>query len=195
MAIGRIPQRVSPMLCAGRLRHIIDLVLPSAVQDSTGGVIPGQSVVFAEVWASVEAIGGTEQASAGSFTSVVTHQVTIRYIGNSPSWQAVWNYSAQFTVIDSNGNVQQAQGAGLSGATAPTWNVTPGGTTSDGAPSTGVTWLNLGAPVYDFTAVTAAMRVKFQNRTFQILDVLNPDERTKMLILMCTEINDSRQQQ
>jgi len=31
-------------------------------------------------------------------------------------------------------------------------------------------------------------------RAFQILYVLNPDERNKMLFLMCSEINDSAQQ-
>jgi len=33
------------------------------------------------------------------------------------------------------------------------------------------------------------------NRAFQIEAVMNPDERNKMLVLLCVEINDSAQQQ
>jgi SPP1 family predicted phage head-tail adaptor len=42
--------------------------------------------------------------------------------------------------------------------------------------------------------VAASQVVKFGTRTFQIQAVLNPDERTKVLKLLCTEINDSKQQ-
>jgi len=44
------------------------------------------------------------------------------------------------------------------------------------------------------TGVTSGMVVWFQGRTFQIEAVQNPDERNKILILLCVEINDSRQQ-
>src|SRR6266478_7873533 len=33
------------------------------------------------------------------------------------------------------------------------------------------------------------------NRAFQILAMMNPDERNKLLILLCVEVNDSSQQQ
>ena len=33
------------------------------------------------------------------------------------------------------------------------------------------------------------------NRAFSILAIMNPDERNKMLVLLCVEINDSAQQQ
>ncbi len=42
--------------------------------------------------------------------------------------------------------------------------------------------------------INAGMQVLFNGRTFQIEGVLNPDERKKMLMLMCIEINDSTQQ-
>jgi SPP1 family predicted phage head-tail adaptor len=42
--------------------------------------------------------------------------------------------------------------------------------------------------------VLAKQVVKFGTRTFQIEAVLNPDERTKVLKLVCVEINDSQQQ-
>jgi hypothetical protein len=47
-----------------------------------------------------------------------------------------------YTIIDSNGNIQQtvAGGSGVTGATQPAWNPVPGGTTADNT----VTWLNRG---------------------------------------------------
>ena len=38
---------------------------------------------------------------------------------------------------------------------------------------------------------TAKQRILFRNRTFLVQGVLNPDERTKMLYLMCIEVADS----
>jgi len=42
--------------------------------------------------------------------------------------------------------------------------------------------------------VAANQVVKFGTRRFQIEAVLNPDERTKVLKLLCVEVNDSKQQ-
>lgn len=42
--------------------------------------------------------------------------------------------------------------------------------------------------------ITARMQVWFQGRQFQVQAVLNPDERTKMLILLVLEIANSSQQ-
>jgi SPP1 family predicted phage head-tail adaptor len=42
--------------------------------------------------------------------------------------------------------------------------------------------------------VAANCQVMFGTRTFQIQAVLNPNELTKKLILLCVEINDSKQQ-
>jgi head-tail adaptor len=42
--------------------------------------------------------------------------------------------------------------------------------------------------------VVANCQVLFGARTFQIEAVLNPNELTKKLILLCVEINDSKQQ-
>src|SRR5438445_9405559 len=44
------------------------------------------------------------------------------------------------------------------------------------------------------TGISADMQVIFQGRLFQIKAAPNPDERNKMLRLVCVEINDSRQQ-
>jgi head-tail adaptor len=140
-------------------------------------------VIYANVWASVEALSGRETLVMESQASLVTHQVIIRYIGAAPSWQADTEYAAGALCEDANGNLQQAQAAGLSGASAPTWSAVAGTFTSDGDPSTGIEWKNLGAaPPY--TGVTAALQVWFQGRQFQITSVQNPDERNKMLALM-----------
>jgi SPP1 family predicted phage head-tail adaptor len=42
--------------------------------------------------------------------------------------------------------------------------------------------------------ITAQDAVWFKGRVFQILAALNPDERTKTLILLVVEVNDSQQQ-
>lgn len=182
-------------LAAGVLRHRIDIVTVSPVQDSAGGIDLNVNVIYANVWASVEAMTGTESFAAGAQNTVVTHQVVIRYIGAAPSWQSGYDYLPGALVKDSNGYLQQAQEpGGISDADAPTWNQTEGDETTDGNPSINTfAWLNLGvAPPR--TGVTSTMQVWFGDRQFQITSVQNPDERTKMLCLSCYEINDSRQQ-
>lgn len=183
----------SGRLQAGKLRHRIDIVIPSPFQDSTGGINLSVDIVYANVWASVEALSGRETLVMESQASMVSHQILIRYIGAAPSWQAENDYPATALVLDSNGYLEQAQASGVSGPVVPVWNTTQGGFTEDGDPSTGFAWKNLG-PAPPYTGVTAAMQVWFQGRQFQITSVMNPDERNKMLCLSCTEINDSRQQ-
>jgi len=193
MAFGTVVQRRSPALFAGRLRHKIDLAQVTNVQDSMGGGDPSLDVVYVNVWASIEALSGTEKFAAHEFVSQVSHQVVIRYIGAAPSWQPDNTYQLGALVIDSNGNLQQAQGNGLSGDVAPAWNGAAGGYTDDGSGSLAFRWYNLGPPPPN-SGVNAGMLVLFQNRTYQIEAVLNPDERNKMLILLVIEINDSLQQ-
>lgn len=55
-------------------------------------------------------------------------------------WKASSNYSTNYMVIDSNGNLQVAVSNGTSGAAMPTWNTNVGVTTIDGT----VMWLNNG---------------------------------------------------
>lgn len=61
----------------------------------------------------------------------------------SVAWQQSTNYIVGDAVWDSNGNLQQATaitGSGTSSASAPTWNLTIGGTTADNQ----VTWTLVG---------------------------------------------------
>jgi head-tail adaptor len=194
MAWGIQVSRRSPTLNVGRLRKRISIVRVASLQDSMGGEDVNVNVLYANVWASVEALTGSEKFAAHEFVSEVSHQVVIRYIGAAPSWLATTIYLGNALVKDSNGNLQQAQSSGgLSGAEAPTWNPTQGGTTFDGDPSTGITWLNTG-PAPARSGVNASMQVWLNGRQFQIQAVQNPDERNKMLLLQCVEINDSNQQ-
>ncbi len=186
----------SGRLQAGKLRHRIDIVKVSPVQDSTGGVNFSVGIVYANVWASVETLSGMETFGAQSMVSAVSHQIIIRYIAGAPGYVIGQTYAAGQLTKDINGYLQQVQAPGGIATITDndSWNETEGMYTEDGNPSIGTfTWLNLGlAPPY--TGVTSAMQIWFQGRQFQITSVFNPDERNKMLCLMCTEINDSRQQ-
>jgi head-tail adaptor len=195
MGWGIQAQRRSPTLNVGRLRNRISIVRVSPVQDSMGGTNLSVDVLYANVWASVEALSGQDKFAAHEFVSEVSHQVVIRYIAGAPSWMANAQYLGGALVVDENGDLEQAQsGGGLSGASAPDWSEVLGGLTEDGDPSTGLTWKNIG-PAPTRTGITAAMQVWFNGRQFQIQAVQNPDERNKMLLLQCLEINDSQQQQ
>jgi SPP1 family predicted phage head-tail adaptor len=43
--------------------------------------------------------------------------------------------------------------------------------------------------------ITSRLNVLFENRMFQVQDVLNPDERRKMLVLLCIERDNSAREQ
>jgi len=78
-------------------------------------------------------------ALVGSLTSSAT-STTVR--SGIFGWSASTHYNLHYAIIDSNGNLEQvtAGGGGLSGSSAPTWNATVGGTTTDNA----LTWTNRG---------------------------------------------------
>jgi len=63
--------------------------------------------------------------------------------GNIGSWGALTAFTLYSAITDPNGNLQYVSaGSGNSGAAAPAaWNLTPGGTTTDGA----LTWTNAGS--------------------------------------------------
>ena len=183
-------------LAAGKLRHRCDIVKVSPTQDSTGGINLSNDIIYANVWCSIEALSGMETFAASSQTSASSHQVIIRYIGAAPGYQVGQPYVAGQLIKDNAGYLQQCQAPG--GVAVITednsWNEIEGMYTEDGNPSIGsFTWYNLG-PAPPYTGVTSAMQVVFQGRQFQITSVLNPDEKNKMLCLLCTEINQSRQQ-
>lgn len=193
MPFGSTVQQRTPSLMAGKLRHRIQLTVPSKTQDSTGGFDLQQNVLWATVWASMDVLSGMEQYATESQVNRVTYRVTIRYVGYAPGWLANQAYLAGTLVIDNNGNLQQAQAAGISGATMPVWAGSAGAFTADGDPSLGITWKNLDKPPA-VTGVTGKFQIVWNGRAYQINAVLNPDGRRKMLILMADQINDSTQQ-
>jgi hypothetical protein len=56
------------------------------------------------------------------------------------NWQGTTLYALGVLTVDNNGNSQQVTTSGTSGASAPSWNNTQAGTTTDGT----VVWTNLG---------------------------------------------------
>lgn len=58
-----------------------------------------------------------------------------------PQWAANTFYSPGLTIIDTNTNIQLLTTSGTAGASQPTWNATPGGTTTDGT----AVWTNQGS--------------------------------------------------
>ena len=186
----------SGRLQSGKLRHRIDIVKVSPVQDLAGGVNFSIGIIYANVWASVESLSGMESWAAQSEVAIGSHQITIRYIPGAPGYVFGQPYTAGMLIKDNAGYLQMCQApGGIAAITNDTaWNETEGMFTEDGNPSVSTfTWLNLG-PAPPYSGVTPAMQVRFQGRQFQITSVLNPDERNKMLCLLVTEINDSRQQ-
>lgn len=88
------------------------------------------------------------------------------------TWAATNAYALNATVIDANGNTQNCTAAGTSAGTAPVWNQTLAGTTTDG----GVTWtlITLIAETNDFlkppTATSGLTRwganIQWQRNTY-----------------------------
>jgi len=82
-------------------------------------------------------------AGKSSFSYVVTH----------PAWQANFSYTLGKEILDPAGNVQQVTTVGTSGATAPVWIETVGGTTTDNT----VVWTCQGPLVPTVLSVFAAV--------------------------------------
>jgi len=100
------------------------------------------------VFGSLVSIHGSIALPAGTLTStsidpfpsvtIVTAHSAFTY--SYPSWQKSTAYSVGQQILDPAGNAQKVQTAGTSGATAPVWNETLNGNTTDGT----VTWICTG---------------------------------------------------
>ena len=98
--MNQITQHRTPTLNAGRLRHRIDIVTQTGVQDSTGGWSLADTQVFASVWATVEALSGDEQFVAGTQVSKVSHRVVLRYLAGVTSAMQVRWQGRKFQITD-----------------------------------------------------------------------------------------------
>ena len=83
-----MPQRTK--IEAGKLRHTVQIMNLSKVQDSTGGPVTADATVFATVRASIETLSGRELYKAQQMVSQVTHLVTIRWYPGIQSRMLVW---------------------------------------------------------------------------------------------------------
>lgn len=55
-------------------------------------------------------------------------------------------------------------------------------------------WIVIRNPRGASEKIVSKMYVWFNTRTFQIEAVLNPTEQTKLLVLVCTEVNESQEE-
>ena len=102
-------------------------VVPSSSNDFQGGITVDGSVQWTNRGNPLENWGIKPP------TRVLTPTLGPAFNAN---WAANTYYSIAGAIIDTNGNLQQVTTAGTSGSSTPSWNVTPGGTTTDGS----VTW-------------------------------------------------------
>lgn len=124
----------------------------------------GQEILDSNRNIEVVTTAGTSGSSAPSWSATkgatITNDGGVHWINqgpllindatNYPAWIASHSYTSDTVILDSNGNIQMATTAGTSNSSAPTWNTTPGATTSDHT----VTWTNVGLPANLAAAAT-----------------------------------------
>ena len=115
----------------------------------------GQEVLDDHIQIQVVKAAGTSGTSAPFWTGTLggtTTDNTVRWIDQGqqsaftrPAWVANHSYAKNTKILDNNNNVElvTSSGSRSSGGTMPAFNVTAGGTTSDG--TDGLVWTNVGA--------------------------------------------------
>jgi len=133
------------LLTTGTWPTATPVVLNQLIVDPNGNV---QAVMHAgttggsqPTWSTVV---GTKTVDNGiHWVNLGPNGAAVRTVpGVSGLWSATTTFDLNANVVDTNGNVQQVTTSGTSGANAPAWNTTVGGTTTD----SGVTWTNRGKP-------------------------------------------------
>jgi hypothetical protein len=128
---------------------VTDILNPNAVLTSAGPADP-EEYIFAGV------------QNSGTPTNCATAGCLVNF--RATPWKALHAYALGQEILDSHFQVQMVSVAGTSGSSAPSWNTTAGGTTSDGAT---LRWLNLAGVT---TSVTPAVWVK--NTVYAVNDVI-----------------------
>lgn len=105
MALRGLVQGAPPVLQAGKFPHRVQFVVPSNVQDSTGGWSVNVVKVVFTCWASVEALTASDKFAAHEFSSRVTHFVYIRHPRSAVPGGITSNMMVQF-----NGRQFQVEG-------------------------------------------------------------------------------------
>ena len=120
----------------------------------------GQEILDTNLHIEVVKTAGTSGGSVPTWaggTGALTLDGTVTWLDQGAlstttpaAWIASHSYRTGTSILDPNSNIELVTHAGTSGSSIPTFNTTPGGTTSDG--TTGLIWTNLGA------IATAALR-------------------------------------
>jgi hypothetical protein len=113
----------------------------------------GQEILDSNFQIQVVIVAGTSGSVAPAWAThvdTVTADGSVRWLDQGvqsavtlPAWQANTTYSLHAKILDNNNNVEVVTTSGHSGGTVPTFNMAPGGTTSDGTGA--LVWTNLGA--------------------------------------------------
>lgn len=117
--------------------------------------VAGQFVIDPAGFMQTVGAAGTSAASPPSWNETkgqTTPDGIVWLAGGNSPWQADTAYSAGQLILDSAGNIQIVQTAGISGDSAPAWNPNPNQTTQD----SGVTWNNLGHSAWQKNTVFLA---------------------------------------
>lgn len=89
----------------GKLRHRVDLRLPSSNRDSVGQAITDHST-YATVWARVTPLSGRELEHADQISAETTHKVVIRYNSSVAATHRV-NFNGRVLEIESIVNPEE----------------------------------------------------------------------------------------
>jgi hypothetical protein len=128
----------------------------------------GQAIVDSNGNIQLVQVGGTTGTNPPTWNegaNATTLDASVTWTNNRPlTWQSAKACLAGQILLDSNGNLQVAQTAGISGNTPPLWNTTPGKTTG---PDGTVTWLFLAFDSTDLLELTIAAGEPPYTTTFQ----------------------------
>jgi|SRR5579863_1682060 len=76
--LSGVVQGGKPYLQPGKMRHKVQIVQPSLIQDAAGGWNVRQNTVLLTTWASIEPLTASEKFAAHEFTSNVSHKIWLR---------------------------------------------------------------------------------------------------------------------
>jgi hypothetical protein len=149
-----------PTLCAGGGCAISFITSPWRASTS---YTKGQEILVlngSTTYMNVAVASGTSGTTAPTWPTTignVTVDGGMQWLNQGPTtvtplsgWQGSHRYALRSRIIDSNGFVEIATTAGISGSTSPAWSTTAGATLGDGS----VTWTNAGA--WPSSAIPAA---------------------------------------
>ena len=73
-----VVQANKPYLQPGKMRHLVQIVVPTLAQDSMGGWSVNVNKVLLKTWASIDPLTASEKFAAHEFSNNVSHKIWIR---------------------------------------------------------------------------------------------------------------------